>query len=435
MQHDPEMQPVYRLGLWPLLLIGLALQACWVAGAPGPEPRDARTKARESEGGAPVSSVELQQSLQRFTGEFIDSVTQAMKALDDPKRPERQELALRRLLLYGSSSLDIASGPLPEVNMLDMIVFLSLSRHVLESYWVPKQLGPEAQPAVSAFEASEATLWSLSNRILSTSQQGQVHQLIRDWLSRHADQVDVEWVRFQDFALRSGAVAQERADDAQGMLGSLKSASQSADQAVRLAERALFLGNRMPFLLRLQARLGADEVLDDTAGRLQDLKGVAASASNLNPMLREAVELGNSSRAAIREMRLFYQELEPTLKSLKIAPGQEEAAEQAEQVTYRDLEQLLQSSNQLAEHSLALTKQLSVLLGPGSTEHLQQLGERVDGSLQRIAAYLVLIGAAWALFFWGGYYLAKRPTTRARPPADPNVRPSSSHHADRHSQP
>lgn len=375
-----------------------------------------------------MSSVELQQSLQRFTGQFIDSVTQAMKVLDDPKQPDRQEIALRRLLLYGSSALDITSGPLPEVNTVDMLVFVSLSRHALESYWIPKLFGLDGQPVVSAFENCENTLWSLSGRILTTSQQTQLHQLIRDWLSRHPDQVDVEWVRFQDFALRSGAVAEERADDARGMLGSLKSTSESADQAVRLAERAVFLGNRMPFLLRLQARVGADELLADTVGRLERLKGLTATAPSLGPVLQDAVELGKSSEAAIHELRLLYQELEPTLKSLKIAPGEHHPnSGELEQVTYRDLEQLLQSSNQLADRSLALTQEVNMLLGPSSTERLRQLGARVDGSLQRIAAYAVLIGAAWAMFFWGGYYLAKRAPS-ARPSRPPR-------HADKPSQP
>jgi hypothetical protein len=35
---------------------------------------------------------------------------------------------------------------------------------------------------------------------------------------------------------------------------------------------------------------------------------------------------------------------------------------------------------------------------------------RADHYIMRWAAYLVVIGAAWSLFFWGGYYAVKRLT-------------------------
>src|SRR5438105_1211556 len=104
------------------IAIVLACQACADMGAP--PPRDVRSRARQLEPGAPVSTAELQQWLERFTGQFLDELAQAAEVFDDPKRPARQTIALRRVMLYGSSALDIATGPLPEVNVLDMLVFL-----------------------------------------------------------------------------------------------------------------------------------------------------------------------------------------------------------------------------------------------------------------------------------------------------------------------
>jgi hypothetical protein len=48
----------------------------------------------------------------------------------------------------------------------------------------------------------------------------------------------------------------------------VKSAAQSANQALALTERALFLVHRLPFLWRIQARVGASEILSDSLATL-----------------------------------------------------------------------------------------------------------------------------------------------------------------------
>lgn len=168
-------------------------------------------------------------------------------------------------------------------------------------------------------------------------------------------------------------------------------ATQSADQAVRLAERAVFLTNHMPFLLRLQARVGVDELLGDAAGRLRDVQRTASSRPNLRPALQEAVELGKNSEAAIHELRLLYQQLEPTSKSPQIVPGGQRSATSSEQVTYRDLAHLLQSSHQLADRSLELTKEVHgarLSLAQPPLRHRGADSSSTCGSRSRAAARL-----------------------------------------------
>jgi hypothetical protein len=212
---------------------------------------------------------DLQQAIQRFIGELIEGLLEAVDAIRD-NDPMHEQAALRRLLVYFASSLDIASGPQPTVNLLDMQVFVRLSRETLELYW-KKQLGDRGQALVTAFEKSEARLLELSKRVLSSEQQHEVSALIECWRSRHTDQVRVEWVRFNDFA---ELAAKERASTSRGLFGGFKSAVQSADQALMLAERAMFLANRLPFLIRLQLRLGVQETIDDSLARLPAVQRV-----------------------------------------------------------------------------------------------------------------------------------------------------------------
>jgi hypothetical protein len=50
----------------------------------------------------------------------------------------------------------------------------------------------------------------------------------------------------------------------------VKVAARTANQALLLSERALFLVHRLPFLWRLQARLAAREMLSDALTRFLD---------------------------------------------------------------------------------------------------------------------------------------------------------------------
>jgi hypothetical protein len=120
------------------------------------------------------------------------------------------------------------------------------------------------------FVSAERELHEISDTILNASQQQELNELIRDWLAANPGSISVEWVRFQNFASKAGEIEEARARRARGLLGSVKSAAQTADQAMLLAERALFLSHRLPFLMRLQVRLCVPETLTDSLRTLHD---------------------------------------------------------------------------------------------------------------------------------------------------------------------
>jgi hypothetical protein len=357
-----------------------------------------------------VSPVELQQSIQRFVGEFIDRVTQACTVVQKAD-PSHEQLVLQRLLLYGSSALDIASGPQPEVNVLDMLVFVTLSRQSLEMYWIPQVLGDNGQGVVAAFTDSERQLWSISDRIMSAEQQDELKLVIRSWREIHPQQVRVEWVRFNDFSSRAGEVAQEHARAARGLLGSVRSAGQTADQALMLAERGMFVANRLPFLMRLQARLGVQETIDDSLNKLQNVQSLVAAAPKLREVILETAKLTNNAQAAAHESRLLYDRIEPLLLSLKVIEGD---PERPPTVTWAQVREVLESSNRLTDRSLSLAQEVHWLVERDAAGAAKEVSAGVDRIMRRAVGYLLLLGAAWSLFFWGGYFLAKRAV--AHPP-------------------
>jgi hypothetical protein len=214
-----------------------------------------------------MEATELQQDVQRFASQFTERITQAMDPLERSASAAISDAALTRNLLYASSAVDIATGPFPEVNLLDMIVFVRLSREVVEEYWVPEVFGPAGRGVESAFRKSEEELWKVADKVMEKERQRDLKELIDQWRAENPDQLRVEGVRLGDFAVTAEKAAESHSAQASGLVSSVKSATRAADHALLFAERSMFLVHRMPFLVRRQTRLAAREIASDACAR------------------------------------------------------------------------------------------------------------------------------------------------------------------------
>lgn len=217
---------------------------------------------------ATMPALELQEALQRFTTQFTDRVTQAMEGLELSSQARVRDEALRKNLLYVSSALEIASGLDPEVNLLDMLVFVHLSRATLEKHWIPAVYRERGADVAEVFAKSEQELQALAEHALTRAQQTQLMNVVDTWLTENPQQIRVEGIRLADFARAAGSAAADRAMKTRGLLSSVSTASRAANQALLLTERGLFLLHRMPSVWRLQARLAARDMVSDVATQL-----------------------------------------------------------------------------------------------------------------------------------------------------------------------
>jgi hypothetical protein len=212
--------------------------------------------------------LELQQELQRFASQFAARIIQATEGLQRSVHQKIRNEALKKNLVYISSAMEIASGPSPSIGLLDMVVLIRLSRSTLEKHWIPTLYRSDGAELAEIFARSDEELAALVHRTLKDTQRAQLDSVIDSWLADNPTQVRVEGIRLGDFSSVAGDAAAERARRASGLLSSVKTAAQTANQALLLAERGFFLVHRLPFLWRLQARVGAREILDDVIARL-----------------------------------------------------------------------------------------------------------------------------------------------------------------------
>jgi|GEM_PF-5765320 len=356
-----------------------------------------------------VTQAELQQSLQRVTGVMSQRVAQAAEPLGGAEDARVTEQALRRALLYQASALDIASGPTPEVNLLDMLVFTTLTRDAFASYWVPEVFGADGQPMLDALVASERDVWRLADNVLDDDQENQVRDYIRRWQAEHPRQVQVEAVRLSEFAKQAGKSAE--AQKTRGLISSVRLAAKAADEALLMGERALFLGQRVPFLLRSQVRLGALEVLGDSLGQLEQAEGLlhrseslVTRVSELRSTLRDATDLTERTERVVAEAHALLDALSPLLDSF--APLMEaDAGPGGAHVTR--LELLADTARQTVGDSLRTVRTLQELAPAGTAEwNLAQ--KRLDASIGRWLTYLALVGVLWIVTACVGYVGVKR---------------------------
>jgi hypothetical protein len=399
-------------------------------------------KAGSDEHGRVISEAELQEDVERFTGGFLDRLAQVLEPSNLPDSPELQEALFKRVLNYGASALDIAAGKAPGVNMLDMLVFMSLSRDTFEHHWAPKVFGKAGQPLLEALRRSEAELWETSGKVLTPKQQAELVALMDAWKRDHPDQVRMAFARLP--ALSQLASKETERNEASGILAAVKSATRVGDRAVLLGERAVFLALRMPFLLRLQGRVGAREMINDGVsflgsqekllGRTETLLArteelvvrsseLVTRADHLGPMLGQLDVLTRQADAATREAQLLAESLDTLAKRFEplLSPRTGPLGE-----TTTGLEAVLGSSNELSERTLGVLQEARVLLPSGpDDERWLLMQSQLDRTARRWMGYLALVGIVWATFLWGGYYLVRRhadPTPRRRPPRRPTPR-------------
>lgn len=345
------------------------------AGCSTPEKKGSRPvefaggEGRGNGGKTVVTQVGLQESLQRFCGSFTERMGQAGTELYKSSDPQIRKAAMRQVLLYQSSALDITTEPEPEVALLDMLVFMTLSKDSFQNYWRPKVFGAAGDGLGQALQQSESELWALAGRVMSPAQQNTMKKLIRDWQSKNPGQYKVEGVRLTSLAQHAGAVT-GKGGDASGVLAGVSSAVERMDEALLMANRGFFLAQRMPFLLRLQARLLTSEILDD----------LSASA-----LMVQSGGVAQKAGVAAQEGKTLVQSLYPLIPG----PGM--------------LARYLGDTERITDKTLALVSALE----------RAETTSRIEGLARNLMVDFFLLMVALSVVVWGGLFSFRRALARA----------------------
>jgi hypothetical protein len=195
------------------------------------------------------------------------------------------------------------------------------------------------------------------------------------------------------FSSEAGAIAADLEQDVGGLFASVQQSTQVVDSARLFAERALYYAERAPFLFRLQARLGVNEILNDASLSLAQLSVPPGQESTLKDLMKELQQTLVITRATLGDANLTVKSVNALMNQLSDNP---EAADSAK-ATIAQLAILLKEWNQLLS-SAANQKGISQMAGIASQMEMQS---------NRFLRRLAWLGAGLILFFWAMYVLSK----------------------------
>jgi hypothetical protein len=211
-----------------------------------------------------VDPVEAQAKLLRFADEFSAQVIGQIEALRRGTNTLGPAEILKWKLVFASEVSTIASGPNAIANLLDMTVFITLARESTEDYWLSRVYGESARPLLELCRRSETEVWKLAATVLAPEQQTELRKAIDAWHQRHPNPENLLGARAVGLAAQltqpdttsdgskpASVFDLLRLDPLAGMDPAVRELAQTR----LFAERALYVVQWMPTLLRWQTEL------------------------------------------------------------------------------------------------------------------------------------------------------------------------------------
>ena len=207
--------------------------------------------------------VEVQQRLMRFSDEYLASMVHGLDKLRRGTNSLDPAELLKWKIMLGTETVSIASGPNAFANLLDMTIFVTVTRRGLEEYWQPEVFGESARPILNTTRNAETNIWQITGQVLTPEQQAELRKAIDVWFGQNPLPENVMAARAVGFATEvADSNPAEKSNP--GSVFSLLMLDPLAgmDPAVReiaqtrlMAERALYVSQKMPMVLRWQTEL------------------------------------------------------------------------------------------------------------------------------------------------------------------------------------
>ncbi len=306
-----------------------------------------------------IGRAELRSQIQRFALRYSQQLSQDIDdAMIGVKSPKLRLDLLGQRTDISVNAFHIALGPYPDVNLMDLLVFVSLERAVIQEYWVPKVLRKNGAKLLATSRRLESEAWQIGAKLLSDQQRQELRRLIRDWRARNPDLVYVEGIRFGDFADEFEASSLVKADTPGFLFPEVGEAVVVIDEVRVLSERLLFYVQALPGILHAYTSLTLLGALAEpsTQRLLADANRVSREVKRFNDTFAEAVGLMSGpalERTAVGAERAS-QEFARFNDTFERATGlftgwpEGDAANAPARVVLADVRETLDASKQLA---------------------------------------------------------------------------------------
>ncbi len=255
--------------------------------------------------------LQLQLSVMRFADEYTVRISEQVAAFQQATDNPRERLnAQGWLVSQATAAFTIASGPNPELNAIDMLVFASLSRMVIEDRWVAELYNGRAKGLLAAHKALEERAWRSAGEILTPEQTIELRSSLDAWHRENPLLRAVPFIHLEDFAFattktRAGTPSTGSVFSFLGIdpLSNLDPAVREIAQTRQLAERAVYYGQRTPKLLSMEVQRLVFElaVMPESVSLLESIGRVSSAAQQASGLAADLPDMVARERAATIE--------------------------------------------------------------------------------------------------------------------------------------
>ena len=268
--------------------------------------------------------VDVQLQVQRFADDYT---TRTGEAIDEYARlvgtiPARLE-ALQWKLGAASAAIAIASGPNPTANLLDLVAVATLTRLTLEDFRSKGSNGPAFERWLQTSRSLQTNAWNMVDGVLKPAQIEELRQAIRQWQAHNSAGPGAMFARPQELAalVRTRSAKESDLNSVFSLVG--LDPTSGLDPAVRevtrtrlFTERALYVAQRMPFLLRWQTEL--------LAGRLSQVPEVQWALTNTTRLRDSADRISHATEQVSQTAAQLPDRISAERKAILAALEQQE---------------------------------------------------------------------------------------------------------------
>ena len=342
----------------------------------------------------PVDPVALQNHLLQFADTFITSVSQTLDQLKKPdgsaiNRFDQVKLKSR----FTTDMIALVSGSNQVGNLVETLVYVESLRISIESTWLPSANNINELPLLSALRQLEDNLIEIVRDVLSPVRMAQLQAAVEDW-RKNRPSTDFDLTTFASFSLVNQVIANTESKSGKSSnnvfalldldpLAGLDPAARELTETRLFGERALFLGKRMPQLMRYEMELLTMRTADtqEVQTMVANSTQFATAADRFSQTLAQFPGLLRSEREQwIRNLHSERQGLlELTQQAEKVTNGSARTAESAEHA--------IQSFNRALEQIYGQPKKPNAR--PFDIREYTEAASHIDGMSQRITTLLL----------------------------------------------
>jgi hypothetical protein len=364
-----------------IVWLGVVVTGCRHVQGAADQPDKSKATAK-----AAKDPAELQQQLFRFTDQYLAQLLGAVEQLDAADPRLTREMAQRIRVGYAGDVWMAASGPNIYADLLDLVTVIALSRIVIEEHWIPEIFGDSAAPLLKVVSNAERDIWTIAAGVLSAEEQDELRQAIRIWREENPEAVNAMYVRAIGLAKSvADASPSDRARSRSVFrflmvdpLAGLDPATRELAQTRLTAERAVYIAQRLPFVMRWQGELLSVRLAD-----MPETKQLLTNSAELTDAVTQLLTNSRQLTDAVTQLSQVAEQLPDqfTKQGQEIIKTLESEQEGLLELS-AELRSTLHAGAQTASNSHLALSSLDTVL-----QRLHQYNSDSNGELLRMSNY------------------------------------------------